>query len=82
MRLNYLLLQLLEEVVALEVQLIAGLCPLVTLKYLKHIVLRESGPVREHHVDTFVMISLSLLCDYFSIIKMWREMGFLQLRRN
>lgn len=82
MRLNYLLLQLLEEVVTLEVQLILGLCPLVTLKHLKHIVLGESGPLPECHVDRVVMISLSLLCYYFSIIKIWTERGFLQFRRN
>lgn len=69
MKLNYLLLQLLEEVVTLEVQLISGLCPLVTLKHLKHIVLGESGPLPEHHMGRIVMISLSLLCHCLKLLK-------------
>lgn len=72
MKLNYLLLQLLEEVVTLEVQLISGLCPLVTLKHLKHIVLGESGPLPEHHMGR-VVISLSLLCHCLRMLKIWKE---------
>lgn len=82
MRLNYLLLQVLEEVVTSEVQLISRLCPLVAFKHVKHVVLGEPGLLPELHVGRAVMISLSLLCYYFSIIKIWREAGFLQFRRN
>lgn len=82
MKLNYLLLQLLEEVVTLEVQLISGLCPLVTLKHLKHVVLGESGPLPEHLTGRVVMISLSLLCPCLRTLKIWKETGLLGFRRN
>lgn len=82
MKLNYLLLQLLEEVVTLEEQLISRLCPLVTLKHLKHIVLGESGPFPEYHTGRIVMISLSLLCHCLRILKIWKETRHVQFRRN
>lgn len=81
MKLNYLLLQLLE-VVTLEGQLISGLCPLVTLNHLKHIVLGESGPLPELHTGRVVMISLSLLRHCLRILTIWKETGLLGFRRN
>lgn len=78
MKLNYLLLQLLE-VVTLEGKLISGLCPLVTLNHLKHIVLGESWPLPKHRMGRVVMISLSLLCHCLKILKIWKETGFFRV---